>query len=424
MGKLRKMYQIELKIEALSPLAIGSRKPGNLASINESLKYIPGSVIRGSFASLLIKLAQEQPQPGDDFHRLFLDESAAIFHNAYPATLEIDDEVIEPNEINSIDVIPTTALSSKNNPGFKEKGNKEGVFDTLIDRFCAKKIDYCYDPNTFKEGGRVDTFSGFYCQFKDKYYKLTANRRLLTRTGINRRRATTEESILYSIEVLNEPSQKNNKEKPVFFRGKILLENQELATKLVNFIDNYSQIIRLGGATSRGLGKVEITSKQSQVITDLDTRVNNFNVTLETRWKQWHELFGLNQPENPEKEFYFTITLQSDAILLENWLQTTVITEEMLLSMCHLEDESLNLETVYSSFDYISGWNSAWGLMKDVELITNKGSVYLFSTNQKSLWIESLKMLEFKGVGARRQEGFGQVIVCSPFHSILWENSV
>ncbi len=183
-------------------------------------------------------------------------------------------------------------------------------------------------------------------------------------------------------------------------------------------------MIRLGGGTSRGLGKVEISSKESQATMDIDTRLDQFNATLKNRWQQWQELFDPSQPELTFKKFYFTITLQSDAILLENCLKTIVITEEILLSMCNLDDEDLKLEAVYSSFGYVSGWNSAWGLMKDVELITNKGSVYLFSTNQKKLWIEALRMLELKGVGERTKEGFGQIIVCSTFHSILWEHSV
>jgi CRISPR-associated protein Csx10 len=37
------------------------------------------------------------------------------------------------------------------------------------------------------------------------------------------------------------------------------------------------------------------------------------------------------------------------------------------------KDESLHLEAAYSSYEYLSGWNAAWGLMKDVELITKKG---------------------------------------------------
>jgi len=118
--------------------------------------------------------------------------------------------------------------------------------------------------------------------------------------------------------------------------------------------------------------------------------------------------------------------LQSDAILTENWRRTTVISEQMLHQFAGIEDkdESLRLEAAYSSYDFLSGWNAGWGLMKDVELITNKGAVYLFSTTQPELWIERLGELEMRGLGDRTCEGFGQIQICNQFHNIFREEAV
>jgi CRISPR-associated protein Csx10 len=88
------------------------------------------------------------------------------------------------------------------------------------------------------------------------------------------------------------------------------------------------------------------------------------------------------------------------------------------------KDESLHLEAAYSSYEYLSGWNAAWGLMKDVELITQKGSVYLFSTTQAEPWIQRLGELEMRGLGDRTCEGFGQIQICSDFHLIFREDAV
>jgi len=63
-------------------------------------------------------------------------------------------------------------------------------------------------------------------------------------------------------------------------------------------------------------------------------------------------------------------------------------------------------------------------LMKDVELITNKGSVYLFSTSQAEPWIERLGELEMSGLGDRTCEGFGQIQICNQFHLIFREDRV
>ena len=405
------MKQIQLTITALSPLAIGRKKPGG--SVSEAGDYIPGSVIRGAIASQMIQQSNlEHPDltaTNNDFKDLFLRDNAAIFRNAYPAPTDSNAEV---------KVLPATALSSKTNPGFKPKGY--GVFDTLINRFCAECYGYPYDPICPQDGGRVEPYSGFYSQKNQQNYQThSVSKRLLTRVGINRRRATAEEQVLYSIEVLNE----TENQQPVVYRSSILVEDDNLADQLTQFINVNARNFRLGGAASRGLGKVEIQGTMSSVKQTLESRIDQFNHAIQNRWHEWGNLFG-NRPL--ENRTYFTLDLQSDAILTENWQRTMVISEDMLKKFAQLTDYSVELHVAYSSYDYISGWNSAWGLMKDVELITNKGSVYLFSTikEKEKNWIAALEMLEFKGVGDRTTEGFGQVQVCNDFYTIVWEEAV
>ncbi|EAW35828.1 CRISPR-associated RAMP protein Csx10 [Lyngbya sp. PCC 8106] len=413
------MNLIQLEIEALSPLAIGRHKPGG--SISEAQDYIPGSVIRGAFASVLLQ-PNQQPESNDDFHALFLNENSAIFQNAYPAILKEGKKVPADKEIA---VLPATVLSSKAKPGFKDKGN--GVFDTLIDRFCAEDYGQLYDPNCPPNFDRVDNFSGFYCKIYDKYHPLSANKRLLTRVGINRKRATAEESILYSIEVLNESQPK--KEKPSIYRGAILVPDKELAGKLLGFINNHNESFRLGGSTSRGLGKVKIKAECRKKSDSVKDRIKQFNAKLKERWQLWGSLFIPASEKYSQERTYFTLDLQSDAILTENWRRTTVISEAMLKEFAGIkdsEDSSLKLEVAYSSYDYYSGWNAAWGLMKDVELVTNKGGVYLFSISktQTQTWYSALEILENKGVGERTNEGFGQVQICNEFHLVFREKAV
>ena len=415
------MQRIELEIKALSPLAIARYKPGG--SISEAIDYVPGTVIRGAVAAQILNESGHQfsdlTENGGDFQALFLSDNPAIFQNAYP-TLVINGKIIPEARLDDSGVLPTTALSSKNKPGFKTKNN--GVFDTLIDRFCAEGYGYPYDPNCPEDKGRVDPAGiNFYCKFNKKYHSLSANKRLLTRVGINRRRAASEEEILYSVEVLNESQEK--KQQPVCYRGAILLED-DLAESLRNFIEQRNQNFRLGGSTSRGLGKVEINTKQPvDAKIDVEKKITNFTKSIQERWQKWG-IFGVPLQELSSDRTYFTLDLQSDAILTENWRRTTVISEKMLRQFAKVEDSSLKLEAAYSSYDYLSGWNAAWGLMKDVELITNKGSVYLFSTSQTEPWIERLGELEMSGLGDRTCEGFGQIQICNQFHNIFRENAV
>jgi len=414
------MKKINLEIKALSPLAIGRQKPGG--SISEAESYIPGTVIRGAIAAYILKRANTPITASDNFHSLFLGDNPAIFQNAYPATLNIDDDIVIGNDIR---ILPVTALSSKTHPGFMPE--KNGVFDTLIDRFCAEGFGQLYDPNCPADGDRVDAFTGFYSEFNEDYYSPSASTRLLTRVGINRRRATSEEKVLYSIEVLNESKGKGNKEKPVVYSGAIVVVD-ELANSLQSFINNHQEDLRLGGSTSRGLGRVKITAKspvEGKAVKPLvEERVKEFQDKLHQRWDEWKRIYNQPLEDLLQNRTYFTIDLQSDAILREKWRRTTVISEDMLQQFAGVTDLSLKLHATYSSYDYLSGWNSAWGLMKDVELITNKGGVYLFSTNQPNLWMDKLKDLEVNGVGDRTEEGFGQIRVCDEFHLIIREEAV
>ncbi len=432
------MQRIKLTITALSPLAIATKKPG---SVSEAEDYIPGSVIRGAIASQILQLSgieeQDLTTDGGDFQALFLGEESAIFHNAYPAVAK--SENISSVVTDNVMVLPATAVSSKTNSGFLPKGN--GVFDTLIDRFCADAYNYPFDPSdpeSLKDNtdARVEPFAGFYSCKDNKYRSHSVSKRFLTRVGINRQRATSQDDILYSIEVLNESFVKNPKEKnwePVIYRSEILIEDAELAKSLVNFLNQNPRSLRLGGATSRGLGKVEITAKIEDTVTDVDSKIATFNDKIESRWQLW-SVFGKPEKNLLENRTYFTIDLQADTILSENWQRTTVISPSMLCEFVGLEDEFaqlpneakddfLKLEVAYSSYNYRSGWNSAWGLMKDIELVTTRGAVYLFSTNQPDIWIDKLQELELKGVGDRTSEGFGQVQICNEFHNIFRENA-
>lgn len=450
------MNRIDLTITALSPLSIGRQKTGG--SISETESYIPGSVIRGAIAAQILRQASQQnsaihhedlsPQE-NDFQKLFLNEESAIFQNAYPAIATIGKESNDSNHLlqdlaehveDQVYVLPATAVSSKDDPGFQWEQDKDksinkqkgGVFDTLIDRFCAEAYDQPYDPSCPKDYGRVEPLSGFYSKTADPsvqcpYRSHSVSTRFLTRVGINRRRATAEDEILYSIEVLNESflQQKSPlpRWQPTVYRSSILLPDTTLAAALEKYINDNDNRFRLGGATSRGLGKIEMRAVKGETSQDIKTRIQEFNDILEERWDLW-AIFGEPHQNLLKGRTFFTLDLQSDAILTENWQRTTVISEAVLQQMTGLSDNSLKLEVAYSSYDYRSGWNAAWGLMKDVELVTNKGAVYLFSTTQHDLWSEKLAELELKGAGDRTCEGFGQVRICDEFHLVLREKAV
>jgi CRISPR-associated protein Csx10 len=303
-----------------------------------------------------------------------------------------------------------------------EQLQNNGVFDTLIDRFCAEVHGLLYDPSCPEDGKRVEPFGGFYEIVGGKYKTRSVPKRLLNRVGINRRRATSEDEILYTLEVIDNARKLDQGYEPCVFQGKIILEDESLAVRLSGFINRNCDRIRLGGSTSRGLGKVKLDAQVTDFVNTIKLDIDKFNKKLRKRWEQWSKDFY--KQEFIERT-YFTINLQSEGIFVDNWKKTFGLTPTMLCEFANLKEESsLQLHTAYSSYDYLSGWNAAWGLMKDVELVTSRGSVFLFSTKQKDLWIPRLETLVQRGIGERTAEGFGQIKICDPFHLIFREEAV
>ncbi|MFB2898400.1 hypothetical protein ACE1CI_36250 [Aerosakkonemataceae cyanobacterium BLCC-F50] len=207
----------------------------------------------------------------------------------------------------------------------------------MIARFCAESYNYPYDPScpkALQEGtdGRVEPFSGFYSENNDKYKIHSVNKCLLTRVGINRRRATSEEEILYSIEVLSEIKEK----KSVIYRSSVIIKDDHLAGLVANFINHHSLYFRLGGATSRGLGKVEIKANAIEPKKEVEPRIQKFNEELKKRWEEWGKLYGVIPLKN---RTYFTLDLQSDAVLFNERCRLQFAKQEnTLLSLVPKDD--------------------------------------------------------------------------------------
>ena len=187
----------------------------------ETLRYIPGSGLLGSFAAAHRKIRDDKK---DEFTKFFL-SGDICFGNLYPANFqnrEFSGSTLRGNN-RPIKPIPYTAHSCKRFSGFlfkAEEGGQErhGVLDSLIHWglfalsgqaktgiFDAYK-ECTYTDKYGKCGESLDAFSGFYRRGDDiaEIGKSEVTTRLLTRTGISRETGTVQEGILYNREVLNE----------------------------------------------------------------------------------------------------------------------------------------------------------------------------------------------------------------------------
>ena len=389
--------ELSIKVTLESPIITGGRKPSGQAA--ETVQYIRGGLIRGAVAKALLA-DLENSEPDDDFKQLFLNDGAGIFRNCYPGE----------------SVLPATAIGCKNFSGFRAVNDEEnhGIFDTLFQRLVAEEASLLYHPNcpNCDDDGRVEAKSGFYTQSKGCYKQKILNTRLLTRVAINRQRKVAADGLLYHLNAIDPLIMKGEKSKNVSLYGSARVPSA-LVSKVADTLQK--QVQRLGGGSSRGLGRVSVkVKKRDDNDTDsLEQRISKFNRELKNVWETYSRLPNVNIGDFDGG--YFSVDLQSGAILEQNWQSSMVITEQMLQETTGCNAE-VKLIRSFANYDYVSGWNAAWKLPKETDLVTQMGSVFVFRATDIDAWIPALQTLESKGIGNRREEGFGQILICDRFH--------
>ena len=392
--------ELSIKVTLESPIITGGRKPSGQAV--ETVQYIRGGLIRGAVAKALLA-DLENSEPDDDFKQLFLNDDAGIFRNCYPG----------------VNVLPATAIGCKDYAGFlaandPDRKEKHGIFDTLFQRLVAEKAGLLYHPSCPNcdddDDGRVEAKSGFYTQSKGCYKQKTLNTRLLTRVAINRQRKVAADGLLYHLNAIDPLIVKGEKSKNVSLYGSARVPSA-LVSKVADTLQK--QVQRLGGGSSRGLGQVSVKVKKRDAIESLEIRIHDFNTVLQKVWETYSHLPNVNI--GAFDGGYFSIALQSGAILEENWQSSMVITEQMLQETTGCNAEVKFIRS-FANYDYVSGWNAAWKLPKETDLVTQMGSVFVFRSTDIDAWIPALQTLESKGIGNRREEGFGQIWICDRFH--------
>jgi hypothetical protein len=83
-----------------------------------------------------------------------------------------------------------------------------------------------------------------------------------------------------------------------------------------------------------------------------------------------------------------------------------------------LTKEELTLEESIARTSYRGGYNDAMGIRKDLFPVICRGSAFVFSckTDYEDTILDNLPELLNKGIGARREEGFGRISFCDQFH--------
>lgn len=421
------MKHFYLRVTARSPLTIRSdHAEGGF----KTTSYIPGATLLGSLATSHRIL---HPERRDEFASLFLNEEVCFPH-LYPATFGTPDfqEANVP-----VMPFPKTAQTCKRFSGFvplqSEFGEvRHGVRDTLLDwgLFSLARKDQLPIPtlvNTldshefcrYAEGKYkgsschrvMDHISGYYRRIDfetQQHMQAKLNKRLQTRTGINREWGVVEERILYNREVFDEG---------MIFWGNVLLPD-ELVSTFSRFMReaNREDVISIGTGRTRGLGHIEteIGNSSGSSFAEFEKKLDNFHAAM-VQQAQTAQI----QHVDP---FYFAITLQSPVILCDAFLRyQNTLDAKSLADLSGLpRPTSYTFERIYQATgtQRITGWNELWGTPRPNEYAIEAGSTFLFACKQQAGndLKQALYKLEEVGIGRRRSEGFGRISISDPFH--------
>lgn len=399
-----------LSVVDSGPLSLRARRELSGA---ETRGYIPGATVLGALA------AAHAAHRGDpaEFNGFFGPDSR--FGNLYPASF--DNENLYKDAASPILPLPATAVSCKRFSGFRcdqkpDEGEvHHGVYDTamastlfalsggrkiaLLDQFnhCKDDTSRCREP--------MDRFEGFYRWRGSAVGRTQASRGLRTRAGISRLTGAVEQGILYSREVLNAGTA---------YWGAADVP-KPWARKFEDFVGEFSEagLLRFGNNRTRGFGRAQVEAirqdDDAESVKPLMARMAEFDRRLRAQAKAEHI--------DASHDLYVTITLTSEAVLLDRLLRfQTRIDGAYLDAQWQIPGAELLFQS--GGTRRVMGWNQALGVPKGDETAVTMGSVFVFGLNRpldEGIAAKFLAMQQ-QGIGVRRREGFGELVVASPFH--------
>lgn len=351
------MIALPLRITLQEPLLATSLE-GDPNSAT-SYPFIPGSLIRGALATWYWKTRQLADLAVDETARRLFLAGTTRFLNAYP--LDREGHRTLP--------VPLSWM--------KEKGSKPParIYDWSLGR-----------ENTDLE--QPKTLNNPFCRLADGVVELcTPLRRFNVHTQRDRKmgRATGKSGAVFRYESLA-PGQ-------IF--GAVILFDHETDVGLLHPLLADGTML-LGGSHGAGYGLVAVEAEEPQ--------------------SNWREI---NRPlaDIPAGET-FILTLLSDALVRnENGQYTTTLTQEMLAYW--LDVRSVKIHDIFKRSGVIGGFNRKWGLPLPQTSVIRAGSVFVLKSD-KPVTAAAITSLESHGIGYRRTEGFGRVVINWHSEEELW----
>ncbi|MGN1318573.1 MAG: hypothetical protein ACI4VF_06110 [Lachnospirales bacterium] len=322
------MNIIEYRFENIQPVRIRNCNTGADNQI-ETLKYITGSAMRGFIVG---NIANLEPQYFSSFKKEILSDSVK-FYNAYPI---IDDKISMPS--------PKNYYAEKTAPN-----QLMSVFLGLEPGLKRAKI-------------------GGFCNIKNnKIYFTDVNIGASMNNNINHNE--NEKNQVFRCQFISAGQS---------FGGYITVENNILADKIVDILNNNN--FRIGAGFTKGYGLCKCTYAKI-----IDTM-------------PYSQYRG-------EAKLTMTMMLLSDTSMVDKYGEPCGIDFE------YIEEQlgSFVIKGSASSVIQSQGHNNTWGCDLPSVVMYEKGSVFRIEFSQIP-HKEKLDKIQNNGIGIRREEGYGQVI--------------
>ncbi|MDZ8227615.1 RAMP superfamily CRISPR-associated protein [Nostoc sp. ChiVER01] len=334
-----------------------------------SYSYIPGSMIRGAVIGRYMKQhsLSELNLAKDEVKRLFFDGNSTCYLNAY----------LQSKEGKRTLPIPRSWFKEKNTELTDESPLR--VYDFSLD-----KGDELETPKPFGEG--------FWTKERGMITHYKENRRINIHNHRDRKKGRSRqgEGEIFRYEAIDSEQT---------FQAVILCSSETDAQVIRNLLAK-SPDIWLGGSQSAGYGHTQIHI--SNIIDAAD----------------WNEVnIPVDDDDRTDRKF-LTATLLSDLILRDDWGQYAIIppsTKHEIPAPLTRELKKIlggEIQPIrcFSSSTIVGGFNRKWGLPLPTVTALAAGSVFVFKL-ENSLTSEQIQVIETKGIGERKTEGFGRVTI-------------
>ncbi|OQY97696.1 MAG: hypothetical protein B6D35_14355 [Candidatus Brocadia sp. UTAMX2] len=388
------MAYIRIEAEVIGNIVIGSTPI--IANHIESADSVSGSMLRGALAGIW----SPDDAGNEDFLSFFCRDDIR-FRGLFPIPSGTDGTDFLTNSHFPFQM-PLSAFGCKYDAGMGRGGH--GFIDGALNSLAAgMTCPHCHAPL------KQCRDTSYYYMLSGKPKPITTKKEIYIYHGTERSTKRAKNAALYSY-----TSVRNGERFLGWLTGtqeridcfwKRLRESARVSVK------NDSEIeanLRIGRAKKRR-GYLRCTMKK--IAPDAD------------REETLHPLFSREANPKLRSDNRLIIMLQTPAIVYDRLFRPlTTLRPDEFFSESKLKDKVTEVNgRTFSATTVIDGWSGVHKLPRVPEIAVAAGSTFVFTLNTAAVdhegeALEELKKIQADGIGERKNEGYGQILINPPFH--------